>query len=71
MVTVLHDINQACRFADHLIAMRDGAVVCEGAPTDVVDAELMRQVFDLDALVVADPATATPMVVPLEPGDER
>lgn len=71
VVTVLHDINQACRFADHLIAMRDGAVVCEGAPTDVVDAELMRQVFDLDALVVADPATATPMVVPLEPGDER
>lgn len=66
VVAVLHDLNQACRFADHLVAMRDGAVVAEGAPASVVDAALVRSVFDLDCVVVPDPVTGTPMVVPAE-----
>ncbi|MGW7416999.1 ABC transporter ATP-binding protein [Streptomyces sp. NPDC054863] len=64
VIAVLHDINQACRFADHLIAMKDGRVVAEGDPTDVVDAALIEQVFDLPSLIVPDPVTGTPMVVP-------
>lgn len=64
VVAVLHDINQACRFADHLIAMKDGQVVAEGAAADVVDAALIKDVFDLPAVVVPDPVTGTPMVVP-------
>ncbi|WP_207935712.1 ABC transporter ATP-binding protein [Actinomadura sp. KC216] len=64
VIAVLHDINQACRFADHLIAMKDGAVVAEGAPADTVDAALIKEVFDLPCLVVPDPVTGTPMVVP-------
>ncbi|BCJ66690.1 ABC transporter ATP-binding protein [Polymorphospora rubra] len=64
VIAVLHDINQACRFADHLVAMRDGRVVAEGAPADIVDAALMRRVFDLPSIVMPNPATGAPMVVP-------
>ncbi|MFG2085070.1 MULTISPECIES: ABC transporter ATP-binding protein [unclassified Spirillospora] len=64
IITVLHDINQACRFADHLIAMRDGRVVAEGAPADIVDTGLIKEVFDLSCVIVPDPVTGTPMIVP-------
>ncbi|MCX4679609.1 ABC transporter ATP-binding protein [Streptomyces sp. NBC_01433] len=65
LVAVLHDLNHAARYATHLIAMRDGRVVAEGAPEEVVTAELVREVFDLPCQVVPDPVTGTPMVVPL------
>ncbi|MEU8136999.1 ABC transporter ATP-binding protein [Streptodolium elevatio] len=64
IVAVLHDVNQACRFADHIVAMKDGRVCAEGAPGDIVDAALMDEVFGLPSLVVPDPVTGTPMVVP-------
>ncbi|MBC2931586.1 ABC transporter ATP-binding protein [Nocardioides sp. zg-1228] len=64
VVVVLHDLNQACRFADHVVAMRDGRIVASGAPSEVVTADLVHDVFDMDCVVVPDPVTATPMVVP-------
>ncbi|MBW4716769.1 ABC transporter ATP-binding protein [Saccharothrix obliqua] len=64
VVAVLHDINQASRYADHLVAMKDGRVVAEGKPSDVVDSVLMKEVFELPSVVVPDPVTGTPMVVP-------
>ncbi|MCX4386902.1 ABC transporter ATP-binding protein [Micromonospora peucetia] len=64
IVAVLHDINQACRFADHLVAMKGGRVVAQGPPADVVDADLMREVFGLPSVVMPNPVTGTPMVVP-------
>lgn len=67
IVAVLHDLNQAARYADHLIVMRDGAVVTTGRPGDVITAGLVSQVFGLPALVVPDPVTGTPTVVPLDP----
>ncbi|MEU9320650.1 ABC transporter ATP-binding protein [Streptomyces sp. NPDC048295] len=69
VVAVLHDINQACRFADHLVAMKDGRVVAEGAPGDIVDAALIKDVFDLPSVIVPDPVTGTPMVVPTLQGE--
>jgi iron complex transport system ATP-binding protein len=65
IVIVLHDLNQACRYGDHLVAMRDGAIVAEGPPAEVVDETLVRDVFALDAKVVPDPVSGTPMVVPI------
>jgi iron complex transport system ATP-binding protein len=65
IVLVLHDLNQACRYSHHLVAMRGGEVVVEGRPSDVVDESLVREVFDLDAKVVPDPISGTPMVVPI------
>jgi iron complex transport system ATP-binding protein len=64
VVMVLHDINQACRYADQLVALRDGRVHATGAPVDVVDAAFMRDVFDLEAHVIDDPVTATPLCLP-------
>ncbi|SFR57491.1 ABC transporter ATP-binding protein [Microbacterium azadirachtae] len=66
VVVVMHELNLATRYADHLIAMRDGRVVAEGAPGDVVTVELLRDVFDLEAVVVPDPIAGTPMIVPVD-----
>ncbi|MEV0045876.1 ABC transporter ATP-binding protein [Nocardia rhamnosiphila] len=65
VVAVLHDLNHAFRYADHLIAMRDGAVVAAGAPREIVTAELVQKVFDLGCRVIDDPETGAPLVVPL------
>ncbi|MFC9946972.1 ABC transporter ATP-binding protein [Streptomyces pratensis] len=67
VVTVLHDLNQAARYADHLVAMKAGRIVAEGRPGDVVTAELVREVFGLEAVVVPDPVTGSPLVVPGAP----
>jgi iron complex transport system ATP-binding protein len=64
VVMVLHDINQACRYADHVVAMRDGRIHAAGAPGAVVDAGLIRDVFGLEARIVEDPETGTPLCVP-------
>ncbi|MFI6684715.1 ABC transporter ATP-binding protein [Streptomyces sp. NPDC050485] len=64
LVAVLHDLNQAARYASHLIAMRDGRVVAEGAPSEVVTASLVERVFGVRCQVIPDPETGTPLVVP-------
>lgn len=66
LVAVLHDLNLAARYATHLVAMRDGRIVAEGAPADVMTAGLLRDVFDLDALVMPDPGNGLPLVVPVD-----
>lgn len=65
LVTVLHDLNQAARYASHLIAMRDGEIVAEGPPVDVISEDLVREVFGLRCMIVPDPAVGTPQIVPL------
>ena len=65
VVMVLHDLNLAARYADHLVALRDGRVVAAGPPGEVVTEELVREVFGLVARVVPDPVTGTPWVIPL------
>ncbi|MFD7337180.1 ABC transporter ATP-binding protein [Streptomyces violascens] len=67
VVMVLHDLNQAARYADHLVAMKAGQIVAEGRPADVVTADLVREVFGLDSVVVPDPVTGSPLVVPGAP----
>lgn len=65
LVAVLHDLNQAARYGTHLIAMKDGAVIAEGPPAEVVNAELVEHVFGLACWVLPDPVSGTPSVVPL------
>ncbi|GAA3163908.1 ABC transporter ATP-binding protein [Planomonospora alba] len=64
LVAVLHDLNQACRYATHLIVMRAGRIVAEGDPAEIVTAELVREVFDLRCEIIADPQSGTPLIVP-------
>ncbi|WP_432077114.1 ABC transporter ATP-binding protein [Streptomyces wuyuanensis] len=76
VVAVLHDLNQACRYATHLIVMRPGGTIAaEGAPADVMTAELVEDVFGLPCRIISDPETGTPLMVPAapkryEPGDD-
>ncbi|NEK93729.1 ABC transporter ATP-binding protein [Modestobacter muralis] len=65
VVLVLHDLSTACRHADHLVAMRDGRVVAEGPPADVVTAGLVRELYGVEAAVLRDPTSGTPVVCPV------
>ncbi|WP_194835547.1 ABC transporter ATP-binding protein [Nocardia sp. XZ_19_369] len=64
VVMVLHDLGQAARYADHLVVLHEGRLAAAGPPAEVLDAELVRTVFGVDALVIPDPETGTPLVVP-------
>ncbi|OEV03090.1 ABC transporter ATP-binding protein [Streptomyces oceani] len=64
VVAVLHDLNHAARYATHLIAMRDGEIVAEGEPAEVMTAERVEEVFQLPCTVIDDPESGTPLVVP-------
>jgi iron complex transport system ATP-binding protein len=64
IVVVLHDLNLAARFCDHIIAMAEGKLVAEGTPAEVITAELVEKVFGLSCVVVPDPVAGTPIVVP-------
>ncbi|WJL95466.1 ABC transporter ATP-binding protein [Microbacterium sp. ET2] len=64
IVMVLHDMNLAARYADHLFALRDGRVIAEGRPRDILTRELIDEVFDLDAVVIDDPVSGAPIVLP-------
>lgn len=65
VVAVLHDLNHACRFADHVIAMKSGHVVAQGDPNEIVTPELVEQVYGLACQIIVDPQTGTPLVIPL------
>ncbi|TDX19102.1 iron complex transport system ATP-binding protein [Buttiauxella sp. BIGb0552] len=65
LAAVLHDLNQACRYATHLIALRDGKIIAEGAPTEIVTPELIEAIYGLRCMIIEDPVAHTPLVVPL------
>lgn len=65
VVMVVHDLTNACRYADHLIAMRDGQVVAEGCPADIVTPRLVRKLYDVDCTLVEDPVTGKPLLAGL------
>ena len=62
---VLHDLNLAARYADHVIAMKAGRIVAEGSSLEVVTEGLVRDVFGLESRVVPDPVSGTPLIIPL------
>ena len=64
VVMVLHDLNLAARYADHVVALREGRLVGCGAPADLVDEDFVARVFGLGSRVIADPVTGSPLVVP-------
>ncbi|MGC9462188.1 ATP-binding cassette domain-containing protein, partial [Vibrio genomosp. F10] len=67
VVAVLHDLNQACRYADNLIVLSDGKIVAQGAPDELMTESLVKQVFGLDSVIIPDPVTRSPMIVPKAP----
>ncbi|WP_125099307.1 ABC transporter ATP-binding protein [Leucobacter chromiireducens] len=65
VVAVLHDLNHAARYATHLVAMRDGEIVAQGRPREVITAELVERVYGLQCRVIEDPVSGAPLVLPL------
>ncbi|GHE72453.1 iron-enterobactin transporter ATP-binding protein [Streptomyces longispororuber] len=65
VVMVLHDLNLATRYSDHLVVMKDGTVLAQGHPRDVITADLLEEAFGLRAKVVDDPVGDRPLIVPI------
>jgi iron complex transport system ATP-binding protein len=65
VVMVLHELNLAARYADHLVVMSGGRIVAEGTPGEVLTTETVRGAFGLEARVISDPVSGGPMVVPV------
>jgi iron complex transport system ATP-binding protein len=65
VVMVLHELNLAARYADHLVVMSAGRIVAEGTPSDVLTSEVVDEAFGLRAQVVPDPVAGSPLVVPM------
>lgn len=65
IAVVLHDLNLACRYADHIVALRDGRVIAEGPPAEVVTEELVTRAFGMRCTLVPDPVSGTPLIVPI------
>ncbi|EUJ26377.1 Probable siderophore transport system ATP-binding protein YusV [Listeria grayi] len=64
IVMVLHDINLAVRYAEHVFALKEGVLIAEGKASSVITSELIKEVFALDCTVITDPVSGTPLVVP-------
>jgi iron complex transport system ATP-binding protein len=71
IVMVLHDLNHACRYADTLIAVRDGQIAAHGAPAVVVTEALVAAVFGIECRIIDDPVTGTPLIAPIGRGGKR
>ncbi|MBR3120079.1 ABC transporter ATP-binding protein [Oceanobacillus profundus] len=65
IVMVLHDINLSARYADNIFAIHNGKLVAEGEPSNVITSSLVKDVFGLDCIVVEDPISGSPSVVPI------
>ncbi|BBA96510.1 putative iron-siderophore uptake system ATP-binding protein [Actinacidiphila reveromycinica] len=64
LVAVLHDLNQAARYATHLIAMKEGRIEAQGPPSEIITTELVERVFGVRCRIIDDPESGTPLVVP-------
>lgn len=64
IIMVLHDINLSARYADHIFALHKGRLVAEGEPSKVITSTLIKEIFGLDCIVIEDPLSGSPMVVP-------
>lgn len=64
IVMVLHDLNLAARYSDHLVLIKAGRIITEGSPSDVLSTEYLHEVFGLHSRVITDPCTGGPLIVP-------
>ena len=64
IVMVLHDLNQASQYADHIIAMQAGRIATEGAPKDIINSDFMEKVFGVCCRVIENPVSGTPLCIP-------
>ncbi|MFC0995382.1 Fe(3+) dicitrate ABC transporter ATP-binding protein FecE [Pasteurella multocida] len=63
VIMVLHDLNQACRYCDYLVVLKQGELIAQGTPHEVMTEHLLKQVFDLNVEIHQDPVSFTPMFI--------
>ncbi|MBS4538940.1 ABC transporter ATP-binding protein [Clostridium sp. D2Q-11] len=68
IVIVLHDLNLTCRYADHIIAVKDGKIYNQGSPKKIINKELVKEVFGMECEIMKDPLYDTPMCIPYSGG---
>ncbi len=66
IIMVLHELNNAARFADHIIGVKNGAVICEGTPLEVINAENMAELYGIDAKIIYDEQNQCPVCISYE-----
>lgn len=66
IIMVVHDLNHASRYAQHMVAIRSGTIISQGTPEQVMTKEVLRRVFNIEADIVADPRTGVPLCLPYE-----
>lgn len=71
IVMVVHDLNHAARFAHHIVAIKEGSIVTEGTPQEVMTKEVLREVFGIEADIIKDPRTGLPLCLPYELSSEQ
>jgi iron complex transport system ATP-binding protein len=71
IVMVLHDLNHACRYADTVIAVRNGQIAAHGAPCEVITEALVREVFGIECRIIDDPVSGTPLILPIGRGGRQ
>jgi iron complex transport system ATP-binding protein len=64
IIMVLHDLNLACRYAHHIVAIRNKQIYAQGKPENVINCELVKNVFDMSCQVTTDPLFGTPLCIP-------
>lgn len=68
VVMVLHDLNLACRYADHIVALADKKIYAQGRPEEIITEQLVRDVFQMESKIIPDPVYGTPMLIPFGKG---
>lgn len=71
IVMVLHDINLSTKYADYLFAMKKGHLIKEGTPSEIITAETIKEIYGIDSVILSDPLSNTPMVVPVSSHERR
>ncbi|MFX3618991.1 MAG: ABC transporter ATP-binding protein [Sporolactobacillus sp.] len=66
IVMIIHDLNQAARYADHLVAIKSGQVVCQGPPEQVINEQMLENVFAVKADIFLDKRSGVPLCMPYE-----
>ncbi len=70
IVMVLHDINLASKYADYIFAMKNGKLITEGRPQDIITSTVIENIYGLKSFVITDPVSCSPMIIPISSHDD-
>ncbi|WP_145044457.1 MULTISPECIES: ABC transporter ATP-binding protein [Paenibacillus] len=71
IVMVVHDLNHASRYAHHMIGIKKGKAIATGSPVEVMNSDVLREVFNIEADIVIDPRSGVPLCLPYALAGER